>query len=128
METSIDNQPQLQDVGNNDQPVPIISVRDVTVGFGGRAPVLDNLSLDIYKGEVLGFIGLSGSGKSVRTRIILGLNKKQAGQFEILGNNIEKLIDVEKMEIDMRMGLLFQHGALFLVLSVFQHITDPWRE
>lgn len=128
METSIDNQPQLQHAESNDQPVPIISVRDVTVGFGGREPVLDNLSLDIYKGEVLGFIGPSGAGKSVLMRTILGLNKKQSGEIEILGHNIDKMTDVEKMAIDMRMGVLFQHGALFSALNVLENIQVPMRE
>ncbi|MFC0245311.1 ABC transporter ATP-binding protein [Falsochrobactrum ovis] len=107
---------------------PIISVRDVTVSFGGRAPVLDNLSLDIYKGEILGFIGPSGSGKSVLMRTILGLNKKQSGDIEILGRNIDELSEVEKMGIDMRMGVLFQHGALFSALNVLENIQVPMRE
>src|SRR5690606_3903081 len=107
---------------------PIISVRDVTVSFGGRAPVLDNLSLDIYKGEILGFIGPSGSGKSVLMRTILGLNKKQSGDIEILGHNIDSLSDNEKMDIDMRMGVLFQHGALFSSLNVLENIQVPMRE
>lgn len=128
METSIDNQPQSQHAETDDQRVPIISVRDVTVGFGGREPVLDNLSLDIYKGEVLGFIGPSGAGKSVLMRTILGLNKKQSGQIEILGHNIDKTTDVEKMAIDMRMGVLFQHGALFSALNVLENIQVPMRE
>ena len=127
MENIIDNQQPAQNAESSSTPVPIISVRDVTVGFGGRAPVLDNLSLDVYKGEVLGFIGPSGSGKSVLTRTILGLNKKQSGQIEILGNNIDKLTDVEKMAIDMRMGVLFQHGALFSALSVLENIQVPMR-
>ncbi|OYR15992.1 ABC transporter ATP-binding protein [Brucella grignonensis] len=128
MENNIDIQQELQDVESNDAPVPIISVRDVTVGFGGRAPVLDNLSLDIYKGEVLGFIGPSGAGKSVLMRTILGLNKKQSGEIEILGRNIDKLTEIEKMAIDMRMGVLFQHGALFSALNVLENIQVPMRE
>lgn len=128
MENNIDIQQELQDAENSDAPVPIISVRDVTVGFGGRAPVLDNLSLDIYKGEVLGFIGPSGAGKSVLMRTILGLNKKQSGEIEILGRNIDKLTEIEKMAIDMRMGVLFQHGALFSALNVLENIQVPMRE
>ncbi|TCQ82905.1 phospholipid/cholesterol/gamma-HCH transport system ATP-binding protein [Ochrobactrum sp. BH3] len=128
MENNIDIQQELQDAENSDAPVPIISVRDVTVGFGGRAPVLDNLSLDIYKGEVLGFIGPSGAGKSVLMRTILGLNKKQSGEIEILGRNIDRLTEIEKMAIDMRMGVLFQHGALFSALNVLENIQVPMRE
>ncbi|MCX2697186.1 MULTISPECIES: ABC transporter ATP-binding protein [Ochrobactrum] len=128
METIIDNQQPMQDTQSSEAPVPIISVRDVTVGFGGRAPVLDSLSLNIYKGEVLGFIGPSGSGKSVLMRTILGLNKKQSGEIEILGRNIDKITEAEKMAIDMRMGVLFQHGALFSALSVLENIQVPMRE
>jgi phospholipid/cholesterol/gamma-HCH transport system ATP-binding protein len=90
--------------------------------------VLDRLSLDIYKGEVLGFIGPSGSGKSVLMRTILGLNKKQSGEIEILGRNIDRLNEMEKMAIDMRMGVLFQHGALFSALNVLENIQVPMRE
>lgn len=128
METIIDNQQPMQDTQSSEAPVPIISVRDVTVGFGGRTPVLDSLSLNIYKGEVLGFIGPSGSGKSVLMRTILGLNKKQSGEIEILGRNIDKITEAEKMAIDMRMGVLFQHGALFSALSVLENIQVPMRE
>lgn len=120
---------QLNSHGQDNRSLqPIISVRDVTVSFGGRAPVLDNLSLDIYKGEILGFIGPSGSGKSVLMRTILGLNKKQSGIIEILGRNIDQLAEVEKMDIDMRMGVLFQHGALFSALNVLENIQVPMRE
>jgi phospholipid/cholesterol/gamma-HCH transport system ATP-binding protein len=90
--------------------------------------VLDKLSLEIYQGEVLGFIGPSGSGKSVLMRTILGLNKKQSGEIEILGRNIDKLNELEKMSIDMRMGVLFQHGALFSALNVLENIQVPMRE
>lgn len=82
MENGIDVESQPQQDESHHTAKPIISVRDVTVSFG-RSPVLDKLSLDIYKGEVLGFIGPSGSGKSVLMRTILGLNKKQSGEIEI---------------------------------------------
>ncbi len=106
---------------------PVISVRDVTVSFG-RSTVLDHLSLDIYRGEVLGFIGPSGAGKSVLMRTILGLNRKQSGSIEILGRDIDRIGEVEKMAIDMRMGVLFQHGALFSALNVLENVQVPMRE
>ncbi len=106
---------------------PVISVRDVTVSFG-RSTVLDHLSLDIYRGEVLGFIGPSGAGKSVLMRTILGLNRKQSGNIEILGRDIDRIGEVEKMAIDMRMGVLFQHGALFSALNVLENVQVPMRE
>ncbi|WP_105984981.1 MULTISPECIES: ABC transporter ATP-binding protein [unclassified Brucella] len=127
MENGIDTQSQPQEDQNHQTGVPMISVRDVTVSFGHQT-VLDKLSLDIFQGEVLGFIGPSGSGKSVLMRTILGLNKKQTGDIEILGRNIDKLNEMEKMAIDMRMGVLFQHGALFSALNVLENIQVPMRE
>ncbi|MCH4539204.1 MULTISPECIES: ABC transporter ATP-binding protein [Brucella/Ochrobactrum group] len=127
MENGIDHRSQPQDEDNRQTAVPMISVRDVTVSFG-RQTVLDKLSLEIYQGEVLGFIGPSGSGKSVLMRTILGLNKKQSGEIEILGRNIDQLNELEKMSIDMRMGVLFQHGALFSALNVLENIQVPMRE
>jgi len=127
METGIDAESQPRQDESQHTAIPMISVRDVTVSFG-RSPVLDKLSLDIYKGEVLGFIGPSGSGKSVLMRTILGLNKKQSGEIEILGRNMDRLNEMEKMAIDMRMGVLFQHGALFSALNVLENIQVPMRE
>lgn len=106
---------------------PVISVRDVTVSFG-RQTVLDKLCLDIFPGEILGFIGPSGSGKSVLMRTILGLNHKSSGEIRIFGRNIDDVSDAEKMQIDMRMGVLFQHGALFSSLNVLENIQVPMRE
>ena len=122
-----DHGSQSQNSETIEAGAPLISVRDVTVSFG-REPVLDKLSLDIFKGEVLGFIGPSGSGKSVLMRTILGLNKKQSGEIEIFNRNIDRLNEVEKMAIDMRMGVLFQHGALFSALNVLENIQVPMRE
>lgn len=105
----------------------IISVRDVTVQFGNKK-VLDGLDLDIHRGEILGFIGPSGAGKSVLMRTILGLNQKVSGKIEILGQDIDHISDRQKVEIDMRMGVLFQHGALFSALNVLENIQVPMRE
>lgn len=106
---------------------PIISVRDVTVEFGNKK-VLDGLDLDIRRGEILGFIGPSGAGKSVLMRTILGLNRKMSGTITILGRDIDHVTDQEKIAIDMRMGVLFQHGALFSALNVLENIQVPMRE
>lgn len=105
----------------------VISVRNVTVGFGGK-PVLNDLSLDIYRGEILGFVGASGSGKSVLLRTILGLNKKQGGTIKLFGADVDQVKDLDRMHIDMRLGVLFQHGALFSSLTVRENIQVPMRE
>ena len=120
---------QTQIATETDAPHPdaVISVRGVTVGFGGR-PILENLSLDVLRGEILGFVGASGAGKSVLLRTILGLNRKQAGTIRIFGKDVDALDERDRMEIDMRMGVLFQHGALFSALSVLENVKVPMRE
>ncbi|WP_425418145.1 ABC transporter ATP-binding protein [Oricola indica] len=106
---------------------PIIEVRDIHVQFG-RHVVLHELDLDVYRGEILGFVGASGTGKSVLLRTILGLNRKQDGQITILGRDLDKIKDEERIQVDMRMGVLFQHGALFSSLTVKENIQVPMRE
>jgi len=106
---------------------PILQVRDVTVAIGDEV-ILDHLSLDVFPGEILGFVGASGAGKSVLLRTILGLMKKRSGRIEIFGHDMDHVGDREKMEIDMRMGVLFQHGALFSALTVLENIQVPMRE
>jgi phospholipid/cholesterol/gamma-HCH transport system ATP-binding protein len=105
----------------------ILSVKDVTVSFG-TSTVLDHLSLDVYRGEILGFVGASGTGKSVLMRAILGLNQKQSGKISIFGHDIDRASEQEKLSVDMRMGVLFQHGALFSSLTVLENIQVPMRE
>ena len=105
----------------------IISVRGLKVGFGDHL-VMDGLDLDLYRGEVLGFVGASGAGKSVLTRTILGLIHKQAGTIEVFGHNIDKLTPREHLEVGERWGVLFQEGALFSSLTVRQNIQAPMRE
>jgi phospholipid/cholesterol/gamma-HCH transport system ATP-binding protein len=105
----------------------VIRVRDLRVGFGDKL-VMDGLDLDLYRGEVLGFVGASGAGKSVLTRTILGLLHKQAGTIEVFGYDIDKLGPQERLLIGERWGVLFQEGALFSSLTVRQNIQSPMRE
>ena len=105
----------------------LISARDVTVGFGDKL-VLENLSLDVYRGEILGFVGASGAGKSVLLRAVLGLVKKRSGKIEIFGVDVDEASEDARLAMDMRMGVLFQHGALFSSLTVLENIQVPMRE
>jgi phospholipid/cholesterol/gamma-HCH transport system ATP-binding protein len=106
---------------------PIIRVRDVVVSFGENT-VLKGLDLDVYRGEILGFVGASGGGKSVLTRTILGLVDKQSGLIEVFGQDLDKLSEEERQAVERRWGVLFQHGALFSSLTVKQNIQFPLRE
>lgn len=104
-----------------------ISVRNVVVGFGEKI-ILKGLDLDVRRGEVLGFVGGSGTGKSVLTRAILGIVPKRAGTIEVLGRNLDELNAAEARRMGQRWGVLFQHGALFSGLTVGQNIQVPMRE
>ena len=108
-------------------PEVIISAQDVVVGFGEKI-ILNGLSLDIYRGEILGFIGPSGAGKSVLTRTILGLNKKRAGKIEVFGQDLDALNDAQHRAVERRWGVLFQQGALFSSLNCRQNVQVPMRE
>jgi phospholipid/cholesterol/gamma-HCH transport system ATP-binding protein len=106
---------------------PIISVRDLVVGFGG-ANVLDHVTLDVSRGEILGFVGGSGAGKSVLMRSIIGLLPRRHGSIEVFGQDLAGLTEHERRAIERRWGVLFQQGALFSSLSVQQNIEFPIRE
>lgn len=105
----------------------IIRVRGLDVGFGERS-ILAGLNLDVYRGEILGFVGGSGTGKSVLTRSILGLVPKQAGTIEVFGENVEELSAASRREVERRWGVLFQFGALFSSLTVKENVQVPMRE
>ena len=105
----------------------ILEARNVCVSFGEQQ-VLKDLSLDVRRGEILGFVGASGSGKSVLLRTILGLNVKQAGTIRLFGHDLDAVEGAERMSLDMRVGVLFQHGALFSSLTVLENIQVPMRE
>lgn len=111
----------------NERREVVLSARDVSVRFG-ETSVLENLSLDVYRGEILGFVGASGSGKSVLLRTILGLVPKAAGSICLFDKDLQHLDEHERMLLDMRLGVMFQHGALFSALTVLENIQVPMRE
>ncbi len=108
-------------------PACAIRVRGLEVGFGEKL-VMRGLDLDIHRGEVLGFVGASGAGKSVLTRAILGLIPRRAGSIEVEGRDLAAMTQVERDRVERRWGVLFQQGALFSSLTVKQNIQAPMRE
>ena len=104
-----------------------IRVRDLVVGFG-RQVVIDHLTLDVRKGEILGLVGASGGGKSVLMRTIIGLIPRQGGEIEVMGQPIGRSEDRSTQSAASRWGILFQQGALFSSLTVRQNIQFPLRE
>jgi phospholipid/cholesterol/gamma-HCH transport system ATP-binding protein len=112
-------------MATNGSAEPIVRVRGVTVAFGGPT-VLENLDIDVKRGEILAIVGGSGMGKSVLLRAILGLVRPNAGTIEAFGTTIGP--DGPSVDIERRWGVLFQFGALFSSLTVAQNIEIPMRE
>jgi phospholipid/cholesterol/gamma-HCH transport system ATP-binding protein len=104
-----------------------VRVRDLVVGFRDQV-VLDHLSLDVRRGEILGFVGASGSGKSVLLRTIIGLIPKRQGSIEVAGTDLGAATLEDMQRIGRRWGILFQQGALFSSLTVRQNVQFPMRE
>jgi ABC-type transport system involved in resistance to organic solvents, ATPase component len=105
----------------------IIEVRDVVVSLNDRL-ILNKLSLDVYRGEVLGFVGGSGLGKSVLMRTIIGLLPKVSGTIKVFGVDLGTCTEEQRHAIERRWGVLFQQGALFSSLTCIQNVQFPMRE
>ena len=106
---------------------PIIEVKGLRTQFGDQI-VHDNLDLAIERGEIMGIVGGSGSGKTVLLHAIIGLLRPQAGTIKILGCDIRSLSESEWRDLERHWGVLFQDGALFSSLTVDQNIEVPMRE
>lgn len=106
----------------------VIKVRGLVNGFG-RKILHDHIDLDVRRGEVLGVVGGSGSGKSVLLRSIVGLIRPLDGTVEVLGEPTSADIESPAMrKLEMRWGVLFQEGALFSSQTVVENIQVPLRE
>lgn len=106
---------------------PVIRVRGLVTRFGAKT-IHDQLDLDVERGEVLGIVGGSGTGKSVLLRTIIGLTRPAAGRIEIFGRDFLALDESDRRELEARWGVLFQDGALFSSLTVAQNIEVPLTE
>jgi phospholipid/cholesterol/gamma-HCH transport system ATP-binding protein len=107
--------------------MPAIRVQDLVVAFGDHV-VLDHLSLEVQRGEILGFVGGSGSGKSVLLRTIIGLIAKRQGSVEVFGVDFDRIDDNARRAVERRWGVLFQQGALFSSLTALENVQFPMRE
>ncbi len=110
-----------------DTKEPVIRVRSLTTRFGAHV-VHEDLDLDVLRGEVLGVVGGSGTGKSVLLRAIVGLLRPVAGSVEVFGADLSTLSDSERRPYERRWGVAFQDGALFSSLTVRQNVQVPLRE
>lgn len=105
----------------------IIKVRGLVKSFGSHI-VHDGLDLDVRRGEIIGIVGGSGTGKSVLLQQIVGLLKPDAGRIEVFGENVRDTSPDEYRNLRRRWGVMFQDGALFSSLTVRQNVEAPMRE
>ena len=108
-------------------PVPVIQVEGLWSRFG-TTTVHRNISFDVYRGEVLGIVGGSGSGKTTMLRQMLGLETPAKGRVKIFGRCFADIAADERHGLRTRSGVLFQQGALFSALTVFDNVALPLRE
>jgi phospholipid/cholesterol/gamma-HCH transport system ATP-binding protein len=108
-------------------PDPIVSLRGITAGFGPQI-ILQDLDLDIRRGEVLGLIGGSGTGKSVLLRTITGLLRPRSGEITIMGINLAFGDEKQWNKARRHWGILFQDGALFSSLTVLENTQVPLKQ
>jgi phospholipid/cholesterol/gamma-HCH transport system ATP-binding protein len=106
---------------------PIIRVRGLKNSFGEQI-VHEGLDLDVRRGEILGVVGGSGTGKSVLMRSIIGLQTPDEGEVEVFGEQMLGRDELEAVDVRKRWGVLFQGGALFSTLTVAENIQVPLKE
>ena len=109
------------------EPENVIEIRGLVTGFGTKV-IHDHLDLDVKRGEVLGLVGGSGTGKSVLMRTIIGLNRQKEGTIKVFGQPTTEAEATKMRALEMRWGVLFQEGALFSSMTVAENIQVPLRE
>jgi phospholipid/cholesterol/gamma-HCH transport system ATP-binding protein len=106
---------------------PIVKFTDVALGYGDFT-VLRGIDIDVHRGQVVAMMGGSGSGKTTLLRAATGQILPQQGIISVFGSNIATLSGNELLKLRQRMGVLFQQGALFTDLNVFENVAFPLRE
>jgi phospholipid/cholesterol/gamma-HCH transport system ATP-binding protein len=114
-------------VDHRDGREVVLRLRGVRTQFGDKV-IHDNLDFDVFRGEIVGLVGGSGSGKSVLLRTIIGLNAATRGTIELLGIDTRTVHGQAERQLQARTGVQFQDGALFSSLSVTENVIVPIRE
>lgn len=105
----------------------VIEVRGLRTQFGAQT-IHDGVDLDVRRGEIIGVVGGSGTGKSVLMRCIIGLKTPSAGSIRVFGVDMTTADRETRLSVDKRWGVLFQGGALFSSLTVAQNVMAPIHE
>jgi phospholipid/cholesterol/gamma-HCH transport system ATP-binding protein len=108
-------------------PESLVELKNLTFGYGERV-ILDDVSLTVPRGKVTALMGASGGGKTTILRLIGGQNRAQSGQMLFDGDDVTPMEQTALYAARRRMGMLFQFGALFADLSVFENVAFPLRE
>ena len=111
----------------NTNPDALVELRDVRFGYGERL-ILDGITLTVPRGKVTALMGASGGGKTTVLRLIGGQYRAQSGSLTFDGEEVAALNSKDLYAVRRRMGMLFQFGALFTDLSVFDNVAFPLRE
>jgi phospholipid/cholesterol/gamma-HCH transport system ATP-binding protein len=117
----------FREVDDRDRAIPAIEFRNVTMEFDNRK-VLNNLSFKAMKGETKIILGGSGCGKSTTIKLVLGLLKPDSGQILVDGEDITDYSEVQMMRVRKKIGMIFQEGALFDSLSVYENVAFKLHE
>ncbi|GAB2616681.1 ABC transporter ATP-binding protein [Emticicia sediminis] len=108
-----------------DKNTPVITIKDLYKSFGKDNHVLKGLSFSVKKGENLVVLGKSGSGKSIAIKCLVGLLEADKGTINVFGTDITKLDETALNKIRLRIGFLFQNGALYDSMSVRENLSFP---
>jgi phospholipid/cholesterol/gamma-HCH transport system ATP-binding protein len=134
IDQGIDNQVSAQaadstfrEVNDTERAIPAIEFRNVTIEFDGRK-VLNDLSFKVMKGETKIILGGSGCGKSTTIKLVLGLLKPDSGQVLVDGEDVTNYSEVQMMHVRKKIGMIFQEGALFDSLSVYDNVAFKLHE
>jgi phospholipid/cholesterol/gamma-HCH transport system ATP-binding protein len=117
----------FREVDDSDRAIPAIEFRNVTMIFDGRK-ILNDLSFKVMKGETKIILGGSGCGKSTTIKLVLGLLKPDSGQILVDGEDVTEYDETDMMKVRKKIGMIFQEGALFDSLSVYENVAFKLHE
>ena len=117
----------FREVDDTHRAIPAIEFRNVTMIYDGRK-VLNDLSFKVMKGETKIILGGSGCGKSTTIKLVLGLIKPDTGQILVDGEDVTDYSEVQMMRVRKKIGMIFQEGALFDSLSVYENVAFKLHE
>ncbi|WP_455204655.1 ABC transporter ATP-binding protein [Kaarinaea lacus] len=117
----------VADPGNDDNQKPLVEIRDLHFSRGSRV-IFDGVDIDIHRGKITAIMGPSGTGKTTLLRLIGGQLRPRKGSVHLDGEDVSKLSRKQLYQLRKRVGMLFQNGALFTDINVYENVAFPYRE